>query len=112
MQRDTAVIDAGQAGDRAQQGALAAAAGPEQHEQLALADLQRDVVADGRALLFFRGRMEGDGHTGRAAYRRGGDKLSIVAVKTGLWPAHLKSRDTGPPAFGKKKASSASGGGP
>ena len=36
VQRDAAVIDLGQAGDGAQQRALAAAAGPEQHEELAL----------------------------------------------------------------------------
>ena len=36
VERDAAVIDLGQARDHAQQRALAAAAGPEQHEELAL----------------------------------------------------------------------------
>ena len=51
MQRDLAVIGFGQAGDGAQQGALAAAAGAQQHEELALGDFQRDVVDDGLALV-------------------------------------------------------------
>ena len=50
VQRDAAVIDPGEAGDGAQQGALAAAAGPEQHEELAVADVERDVVDDRHAL--------------------------------------------------------------
>ena len=71
VQRDAAVIDARQPGNRAQQGALAAAAGAEQHEELALADFQRDVVDDRQVLISFRDLIEGDRHTGPAAYRPG-----------------------------------------
>ena len=65
VQRDAAVIDAGQPGDRAQQRALAAAAGAEQHEELALADLERDVVDDRRALIPFGDLIERDRHKSR-----------------------------------------------
>ncbi len=44
MQRDAAVIDAGQARDRTQQGAFAATARAEQDVKLALTDFQRNVV--------------------------------------------------------------------
>ena len=46
VQRDAPVVDLGEAGDGAQERALAAAAGPEQDEELALLDLERDVVDD------------------------------------------------------------------
>ena len=62
VQGDAPVIDPGQPGDRAQQRALAAAAGAEQHEELALADFQRDVVDDRRALISFRDLVEGNRH--------------------------------------------------
>ena len=65
VQGDAAVIDAGQPGDRAQQRALAAAARAEQHEELALADFQRNVVDDRRALIPFGDLIERDGHRGR-----------------------------------------------
>ena len=62
MHRDAAVIDAGQAGDRAQQRALAAAARAEQYKELALADFERNVVDDGGALISFRDLVERDRH--------------------------------------------------
>ena len=46
MQRDAPVVDFSEPCDRAQQGALAAAARAEQHQELALVDVQRDVVDD------------------------------------------------------------------
>ena len=58
------MIDAGQARDRTQQGAFAATAGAEQDVELALADFQRNVVDDRRALIPFGDLIERDGHTG------------------------------------------------
>ena len=74
MQRDAAMIDARQAGDGAQQRALAAAAGAEQHEELAFADFERDVVDYWRALIPFGNLIERNGHrsgelTGRSVAR-------------------------------------------
>ena len=65
VQRDAAVIDLGQAGDRAQQRALAAAARSEQHEKLAVLDVERDVVDDGLVLIALGDLVEDDGHCGR-----------------------------------------------
>ena len=62
VQRDGAMIDLGESGDGAQQRALAAAAGPEQHEELALLDVQRDVVDDGHRLVTLGHLVEDDGH--------------------------------------------------
>ena len=89
VQHDAAVVDRRQARDRAQQRALAAAGRAEQHEQLAVLDLRRDV-ADGRGAAKFLGYLlESDRH-GLAAsgirrvvsecYRRVGDKVGIKAV--------------------------------
>ena len=49
VQGDAAVIDAGQPRDGAQQRALAAAAGTQQDEELAIADIDGYVVHDGGA---------------------------------------------------------------
>ena len=51
VQRNAPAIDAGQAGDGAQDRTLAAAARPEQHEELARGDFQRDVADDRNALI-------------------------------------------------------------
>ena len=48
---NTAVVHAGKAGDGAQQRALAAAAGAEQDEKLAIANIDGNVVDDGEALV-------------------------------------------------------------
>ena len=66
VQRNAAVIDAGEAGDGPQQGALAAARGAQQHEELALAHLDGNVVDDGLVLIPFGDLVEGDGHAGPA----------------------------------------------
>src|ERR1019366_1151340 len=44
VERNAAVIDVGQTGGNAQQRALAAATGPQEHEEFARFDLQRNVV--------------------------------------------------------------------
>ncbi len=62
VQRHAAVVDLGQAGDRPQQRALAAAARAEQDQELALGDAQRDVVDDGDALVPLGYLVECDGH--------------------------------------------------
>ncbi len=62
MQGDASVIDAGQAGDGPQQGALAAARRAQQDEELALAHLEGNVVDDGLFLISLGDLVEGDGH--------------------------------------------------
>ena len=64
VQRNAAVIDAGEARDGAQQGALAAARGAQQHEEFAFADLDGNVVDDRLVLIPFGDLVEGDGHGG------------------------------------------------
>jgi hypothetical protein len=61
-EQDPAVLDRRQAGEGAQQGALAAAARAEQHEELARRDVQRDVVDDRRAVVALRDLLELDRH--------------------------------------------------
>ena len=62
VQRNAAVVDLDEAGDGAQQRALAAAARAEQHEELALLDLERDVVDDRQRLIPLGDLVERDGH--------------------------------------------------
>ena len=62
VQRDAAMVDFGEAGNGAQQRALAAAAGAEQHQELALPDVQRNVVDDRDALVPLGHLVEDDGH--------------------------------------------------
>ena len=76
VQGDAAVIDPRQPGDGAQQRALAAAAGPEQHEELAVADVERDVVDDRHAAVVLGDLVEGDGHCGNATGAAGGASVS------------------------------------
>ena len=62
MQHDAAVVDRREARDRAQQRALAAARRAEQHEQLAVGDMDGDV-ADGRGVVvLLRDLFERDRH--------------------------------------------------
>src|SRR5690606_26686920 len=84
VQSDAPVIDAAQTRDRTQQRRLAAAARPEQHEELAFRHFERNVVDDGRALIPFGDLVERDRHRGRtlasARYERqslGGNKSVI-----------------------------------
>jgi hypothetical protein len=70
-EQDAAVLDVGQAGEGAQQRALAAAAGAEQHEELARGDVERDVVDDGPALVALRDLFELDRHAARPRAARG-----------------------------------------
>ena len=49
VQRDAPMVDTGEPGDGAQQRALAAAAGAQQHEKLPVTDVERDVVDHRRA---------------------------------------------------------------
>jgi hypothetical protein len=51
---DSAVIDAGQAGDSAQQGALTATARSEEYEELTVTDVQRYIVDDRDPLVALR----------------------------------------------------------
>ena len=71
VERDASVIDSREPGDRPQQRALAAAARTEQHEELALADIERDVVDDRNARVALGDLVERDRHaadaTGAAA---------------------------------------------
>ena len=61
-ERDATVVDFGESGDRTEEGALAAAAGPEEDEELAFGDGQRHVVDDRVALVLLGDLIEGDGH--------------------------------------------------
>ena len=61
-EQDAAMVDRAQAGERPQQRALAAAAGAEQHEELARRDVQRDVIDDRRAVIPLRDLLELDRH--------------------------------------------------
>ena len=62
VQGHPAVVDLDQARDRAQERALAAARRAEQHEELALLDLDRDVVDDRQRLIPLGHLVECDGH--------------------------------------------------
>src|SRR6185437_991200 len=62
VQCDTAVVDSRQAGNGAQQSALAASAGPEENEELTVADVERNIVDDGYPLIPFVDLVECDGH--------------------------------------------------
>ena len=64
MQRNAAVVDAGETRDGPQQGALAAARWPQQHEELALAHLDRYVVDDRLILIPLGDLVERNGHGG------------------------------------------------
>ncbi len=67
VQRYPAVVDLDQARDRAQQRALAAARGAEQHQEFALLDLDRDVVDDRQRLIPLGDLVECDGHGAKPA---------------------------------------------
>ncbi len=69
MQRDPPVIQPREPGYRPQQRALAAAAGPEKHEELAVADLERNIVDDRDALIALGQLIESNRHAG-SSYRR------------------------------------------
>ena len=62
VQEDPAVVDLGEAGNGAQQRALAAAARAEQHQEFALLDLQRNVVDDRDGLIPLGHLVERNGH--------------------------------------------------
>ena len=62
VQRYPPMVDLDEPGDGAQQRALAAAARAEQHEELALLDLERDVVDDRMRLIPLGDLVECDGH--------------------------------------------------
>src|SRR5690606_7471722 len=68
VQNDAAVVDRSQTGDRAQQRALAATGRAEKHEQLAIADLHRDIANGGSAGIVLRDLFERDRH-GRSVGR-------------------------------------------
>ena len=61
-QRDAPMVDFSQAGNRAEQGALAAAAGPKENKELALGYGKRYVVDDRVALVLLGDLIKGDGH--------------------------------------------------
>ena len=62
VERHPAMVDLGEAGNGTQQRALAAAAGAEQHQELALADVQGNVVDDRGSLVPLGYLIEDDGH--------------------------------------------------
>ena len=74
VQGDAPVIDAGEPGNRAQQRALAAAARSEQHEELPVADVERDVVDDRRAAVVLGDLVEEDGHGADATGARDAER--------------------------------------
>src|SRR5688572_14268882 len=88
VQRHAPAVESGQARDRAQERALAAAARPEQHEELALRHRDRYVVYYRDALVALGDLVELDGHLGTAQASmtrqgmlgRGGHSVSRVAV--------------------------------
>jgi hypothetical protein len=63
VQHDAAVVDGRQPGDRAQQRALAAARWAQQHEQLAVGDVRRDVADRSAAVVLLGDLFESDRHT-------------------------------------------------
>ncbi len=73
------MVHTGQAGHGAQQSALATAAGPQENEEFAVADVQRDIVDDRNALVALGHLIEGDGHI----FRKGCDRKTDNA--TGHW---------------------------
>jgi hypothetical protein len=62
VQCHATVVDRREACEGAQQRALAAAGGPEQHEELAGRDLDRHVVDDRDTLVDLRDLLDADGH--------------------------------------------------
>jgi len=80
------VIYASQAGDRAQKGALAAAAGAEQHEEFAIPDFQGHVVDDRLALKALGYLVECDGHVlGIVEPKKEAMLTSAVGLCQSLW---------------------------
>jgi hypothetical protein len=77
------VVDLDQARDRAQQRALAAARGTEQHEELALLDLDRDVVDDRQRLIPLGHLVECDGHETEPAGPPGRIRERLVCGRSG-----------------------------
>src|SRR6185437_5864448 len=69
VQRDPPVVQPREPGYCPQQCALAAAAGPEEHEEFPVPDLQRDIVDDRDALIALGELIECDRHAG-SSYRR------------------------------------------
>jgi hypothetical protein len=63
VERNAAVIDVGQTGGNAQQRALAAATGPQEHEEFARFDLQRNVVDRRYAIATLGNLLKVDRHT-------------------------------------------------
>ena len=86
VQGNAPVVDAREAGDGPQQGALAAARGTQQHEELALAHLDGNVVDDGLVLIPFGDLVEGDGHAwvGGAENRRPCYQLAGIGPSNAL----------------------------
>ncbi len=56
------MVDARQTGDGSEKGALAATARAKKDEELAVADIQRDIVDDRHSLIPFGDLIECDGH--------------------------------------------------
>ena len=81
VQRDAAVVHFDEAGDGAQQGALAAAGGAEQDEEFALLDLQRDVVDDRMRLIPLGNLVERDRHATEPAGPQGRTPQRLVPAR-------------------------------
>ena len=82
MQRDAAMVHLDEAGDGAQQRALAAAGWTEQDEEFALPDLERDVVDDRMRLIPLGNLVERDGHATKPAEPQGRTRERLVLARS------------------------------
>jgi hypothetical protein len=62
MEGDSAVVHAGQTGDRPQERAFAATTGAQQDEKFSIRNIQGDVVDDRGSLIALRDLVQSDGH--------------------------------------------------
>src|SRR5688572_22540648 len=90
VQRDAAMVGFDQAGDRAQERALAAAARAEQDQELALLDRERHVVDDRQSLVPLGDLVEIDRH---GAFSAGGTRAGRERLAAGGSPRQSQGGD-------------------